>query len=52
MCLETAPCPGIGHHVMGGFRWVQTALSLFVLLTSAALPGLGLSTRRHPAPAR
>ena len=37
MAVETVICPGIGHHLMGPFLWVQAALSLFVLLTSAAL---------------
>jgi hypothetical protein len=51
MCLETVLCPGIGHHMIGSFLWVQTALSLFVLFTSAALPRFGLPTRRRPSPA-
>jgi hypothetical protein len=37
MAVETIICPGIGHHLMGSFLWVQAGLSLFVLLTSAAL---------------
>ena len=37
MAVETVICPGIGHHLMGSFLWVQAGLSLFVLLTSAAL---------------
>jgi hypothetical protein len=37
MAVETVICPGIGHHLMGPFLWVQAGLSLFVLLTSAAL---------------
>jgi hypothetical protein len=37
MAVETIICPGIGHHLMSPFLWVQTGLSLFVLLTSAAL---------------
>jgi hypothetical protein len=50
MCVETALCPGTGHHLMGTFIWVQTGLSLFVLLTSCALPALGLvpGPRRPP----
>ena len=37
MAVETVICPGSGHHLMGPFLWVQAGLSLFVLLTSAAL---------------
>jgi hypothetical protein len=37
-------CPGIGHHVIGWFTWAQTALTAFVLLTSAAL----LAADRRP----
>jgi hypothetical protein len=47
MCVETALCPGTGHHLMGTFLWVQTALSVFVPLTSAALPRLGLPVGRR-----
>ena len=37
MAVETVICPGIGHHLMGPFLWVQAGLSLFVLLSSTAL---------------
>jgi len=38
MCLATAMCPLSGHHLVGAFLWVQTAMSLFVLIASARLP--------------
>jgi hypothetical protein len=37
MAVETVICPGIGHHLMGPFLWVQTGLSAFVLLSGAVL---------------
>lgn len=37
MLAETALCPGSGHHVVGWYTWVQAALSVGVLVTSAAL---------------
>jgi hypothetical protein len=40
MAVETVLCPGTGHHLIGWYTWVQAGLSLFVLLSSAALPGV------------
>jgi hypothetical protein len=50
MAVGTVVCPGTGHHVVGWYTWVQAGLTLFVLLTSAALPralaGITWLTRR------
>ena len=37
MAVETAICPIAGHTTVGWWTWTQTALSLFVLGTSAVL---------------
>ncbi|WP_346623155.1 hypothetical protein [Blastococcus montanus] len=40
MAVMTMVCPLAGHTPVGWWTWVQTGMSLFVLLTSAALPRL------------
>jgi hypothetical protein len=37
MAVETIVCPLAGHTPVGWWTWAQTGLSLFVLLSSAAL---------------
>ena len=37
MAVMTMVCPLAGHNPVGWWTWVQAAMSLFVLLTSAAL---------------
>ena len=48
MAVMTMVCPLAGHTPTGWWTWVQTAMSLFVLLTSAALPRLRLLPGRLP----
>ncbi len=43
MAVETIVCPYAGHTPFGWWTWVQAGLSLYVLLTSAALQARRLS---------
>jgi hypothetical protein len=40
LVFGTVLCPGLGHHVVGWYTWVQAGVSATALLASAVLPAV------------